>query len=39
MNMMYYEGEKNMENILITTEGIQRTLKNFKPYDAICEYI
>lgn len=28
-----------MENILITTEGIQKNLKNIKPLDAICEYI
>lgn len=28
-----------MKNVLITTEGIQRNLKRFKPLDAICEYI
>ncbi|MEA5009685.1 ATP-binding protein [Clostridium tyrobutyricum] len=28
-----------MENILITTEGIQKNLRNIKPLDAICEYI
>lgn len=28
-----------MKNILITTEGIQKNLKNVKPLDAICEYI
>lgn len=28
-----------MQEVLITTEGIQKNLKNFKPLDAICEYI
>ena len=28
-----------MENIQITSEGIQKNLKSIKPYDAICEYI
>ena len=28
-----------MQNVLITTEGIQKNLKRFKPLDAICEYI
>ncbi|MGY0374611.1 ATP-binding protein [Clostridium sp. JNZ J1-5] len=28
-----------MKNILITTEGIKKNLKNIKPLDAICEYI
>lgn len=28
-----------MQNILITTEGIQKNLKNIKPLDALCEYI
>jgi len=28
-----------MENILITTEGILKNLKNVKPLEAICEYI
>lgn len=28
-----------MKSILITTEGIQKNLKNIKPLDAICEYI
>lgn len=28
-----------MENILITSNGIIKTLKNFKPLDSICEYI
>jgi hypothetical protein len=32
-------GENRMKNILITTEGIQKNLKNIKPLDAICEYI
>lgn len=28
-----------MENIQITSEGIQKNLRKVKPYDAICEYI
>jgi len=28
-----------MENIQITSEGIQKNLRRVKPYDAICEYI
>lgn len=28
-----------MQNVLITTDGIQKNLKNFKPLDAINEYI
>lgn len=28
-----------MQSVLITTEGIQKNLKSFKPLDAICEYI
>lgn len=28
-----------MENIQITSEGIQKNLSRVKPYDAICEYI
>ena len=28
-----------MKSVLITTEGIQKNLKSFKPLDAICEYI
>lgn len=28
-----------MENIQITSDGIQKNLKRIKPYDAICEYI
>lgn len=28
-----------MQEISITTEGIQKNLKNFKPLDALCEYI
>ncbi len=28
-----------MENIQITSEGIQENLRKVKPYDAICEYI
>lgn len=28
-----------MKSVLITTEGIQKNLKRFKPLDAICEYI
>lgn len=28
-----------MENIQITSEGIQKNLRKVKPYDAVCEYI
>ncbi len=28
-----------MQEVSITTEGIQKNLKNFKPLDALCEYI
>ena len=28
-----------MENIQITSEGIQKNLRKVKSYDAICEYI
>lgn len=28
-----------MQEISITTEGIQKNLKNYKPLDALCEYI
>lgn len=28
-----------MKEVLITTEGIQKNLKKFKPMDALCEYI
>ena len=30
---------KIMQEVSITTEGIQKNLKNFKPLDALCEYI
>lgn len=29
----------NMQEISITTEGIQKNLKKFRPLDALCEYI
>lgn len=28
-----------MQEVSVTTEGIQKNLKNFKPLDALCEYI
>ena len=28
-----------MQEVSITTEGIQKNLKSFKPLDALCEYI
>lgn len=28
-----------MQEVSITTEGIQKNLKNIKPLDALCEYI
>lgn len=28
-----------MENVLITSDGIQKNLKHIKPTNAICEYI
>lgn len=28
-----------MQQVAITTEGIQKNLKNYKPMDALCEYI
>lgn len=28
-----------MQEVSITTEGIKKNLKNFKPLDALCEYI
>ena len=28
-----------MQEVSITTDGIQKNLKNFKPLDALCEYV
>ena len=28
-----------MQEVSITTEGIQKNLRNYKPLDALCEYI
>lgn len=37
--LLFVNRRKIMQEVSITTEGIQKNLKNFKPLDALCEYI
>ena len=37
--ILFENRRKIMQEVSITTEGIQKNLKNFKPLDALCEYI
>lgn len=39
MTESYYIREVEMQEVSITTDGIQKNLKNFKPLDALCEYV
>jgi hypothetical protein len=38
-NIIRENRRDHMQEVSITTEGIQKNLKNFKPLDALCEYI